>query len=46
MFSTFLECSHMSGVFYHSHDNTPPTLPYLLYDRAACKTITFAFSMF
>ena len=46
MLSTFLECSQMSGVFYHC--NTRLRLLHLLYDIEVMwrKTIKHAFSMF
>ena len=46
MFSTFLECSQMSGVFYHSV-NTRLRLLHLFYDIEVMgrKTIKHAFSV-
>ena len=46
VFSTFLECSQMSGVFYQC--NTRLTLLHLLYDIEVMwrKKIKHAFSMF
>ena len=48
VFSTFLECSQMSAVFYHSVRNTRLRLLYLLYDIEAMrqKTIKQAFSVY
>ena len=48
MFSTFLECTQMYRVFYHSHGNTRLRLLHLLYDidfTAPGKTMKHA-SMF
>ena len=47
VFSTFLECSQMSGVFYHNV-MTRLRLIHLLYDIEVLwrKTIKHAFSMF
>ena len=46
MFSTFLECSQMSGVFYYSVIHGLGFFICFMIDFYVRKTITYAFSMF